>query len=210
MRWTSIRCRPSDTISENYRVPDGYSAPTPDSASSSLGTAGSYLERLSPGIYREAVNSDMFTSDAKGIRTWKGKEIKNERAISIITSQIREFDEKYNDLDVRQVFEMKVAKSSARSIISVYNVGEAPDSETSCVQKSLPKTSRKGCSKTIKALESIATVNGASAKAERVVEIVSRILVRVSGPGSTYCPNKGDEHTANSIFFFGYHIMGFH
>ena len=201
MRWTSIRCRPSDLKSENYAVPRGYAPPTPDNASSSLSTAGSYLERLSPGIYREAVNSDMFANDAKAIRTWKGKEIKDERILRSITDHVRDFDDRYKELDVRQVFEMKFAKSSARSIISVDNIGETKESMTSCIQNSLPKVSKKGCSKTIKALENIATLNGAPSKAERVVEIVSRILVRVSGPGSTFCINKGDEHTTNSIYF---------
>lgn len=188
MRWTSIRCRPSDLVSEHYAVPVGYGSPTPDRVTSSLAIAGDYLEKLSPGIYREALNSDIFTNDAIGIRTWKGKEIVDKAILDMITSQVRSFDERYRELDVRQVFEMKVAKSSSRSIISLDQVEPKPKNNKS----------KKG----VKVLENIAGTNKVRGKTDRVIEIVSRILVRVSGPGSTYCINKGDEHTTNSIYFW--------
>lgn len=91
MRWTSIRCRPSDEATGGYLIPPGYSSPTPDRATGALQAAGSHLERLSPGIYREAINSELFTNDALGLKSWKGKEILDEKTLKLITEQVRSF-----------------------------------------------------------------------------------------------------------------------
>ncbi|CAM9104238.1 unnamed protein product, partial [Sphacelaria rigidula] len=173
MRWTSIRCRPSDEPVAGYFIPRGYSSPTPDRATGPLQVAGTYLERLSPGIYREAINSDMFLNDAIGIRSWKGREILDPRTLQLITQHVRSFHSEHKELDVRQVFEVKVARSSTRS---------------------------KG--KLNKALNNIVMANGVTSATDRVIELFSRVQVRVSGPGSRYCTNKGDEHTSNSVYFW--------
>lgn len=198
VRWTSIRCRPSDTISEHYAIPNGYGSPTSDRATSSLAKAGSHLERLSPGIYRDAINSDMYTNDAIGIRTWKGDEITDVHVIELITKQVRAFDTRYKDLDVRQVFNMKVAKTSTKSVMSVDEVGK----NNSAIEKSLPKVRNKSNASTVKALGNMLKSNRVQTVADMVIHIMSRILVRVSGPSSTYCINKGDEHTTNSVYFW--------
>lgn len=192
MRWTSIRCRPSDEATEGFVVPPGYSSPTPDTATSSLQVAGSFLEKLSPGIYREAVNADMFTNDALGIKTWKGNEIVDPKILEMILREVRSFRSQYSELDVKQVFEMKVAKSYQKSVISTVS----PD-----VQKSLP-SNKKGGGKVTKLLTKIAMTNKVASTTDRVLEVFPRVLVRVAGPGSTYCTNKGDTHTTNSVFFW--------
>lgn len=202
MRWTSIRCRPSDTVTEGYTIPPGYATPPTDRATSSLATAGEHLERLSPGIYREAVNADMFANDVVGIRTWKGKEITDDKVLGFILKEVRSFNPHYEELEVRQVFEMQVAKSSARSSMGLDMGAFQLNSDTSAVEKSLPASTKKAKKTGFKALENICAVNNTAPTTERVIEIVSRVLVRVSGPGSTYCINKGDEHTTNSIFFW--------
>ena len=185
MRWTSIRCRPSDEATDGFVVPKGYSSPTPDRATSSLQVAGSFLEKLSPGIYREAVNADMFTNDALGIKTWKGNEIVDPKVLEMITREVRSFRPQYAELEVKQVFEMKVAKSYQRSVIS-----------------DQPTTSNKKGGKAAKVFTKIAVANKVTSTTDRVLEVFSRVLVRVAGSGSTYCTNKGDTHTTNSVFFW--------
>ena len=203
MRWTSIRCRPSDEATEGYFTPRGYPSPTPDRATGSLQVAGAYLERLSPGIYREAVNAEMFTNDALGIKTWKGNEIVDPLTLDLINREVRAFSPHYNELDVRQVFEVKVAKSYQKSVISAdTKTNNTTKVQASAVQKSLPTPKpAKGGSAT-KMLTKIAIANKVASATDRVLEVFSRVQVRVTGPGSTYCTNKGDEHTTNSVYFW--------
>ena len=205
MRWTSIRCRPSDEATGGYLIPHGYSSPVRDRATGSLQVAGSHLERLSPGIYREAINSEMFTNDALGLRLWKGKEILDEKTLQLITEQVRSFHSEYKGLDVRQVFEVRVTKTYTKSAMSTDT--ERQDhvkSKTSAVHQSLSQCSSKPKKKgsTSKALANIVMANGVTSATDRVLEMFSRVQVRVSGPGSRYCTNKGGEHTSNSVFFW--------
>lgn len=203
MRWTSIRCRPSDKETDGYCIPAGYPSPTPDRATGSLQLAGSYLEKLSAGIYREAVNAEMFTSDALGIKTWKGNEITNPETIDLITKQVRSFSSEYQELDVRQVFEVKVAKAYQKSVICSDKSTVTSSDITSAVQKSLPtvssKSSKKGGGQV---LTKIAKANKVGPTTDRVLEVFSRVQVRVSGTGSTFCTNKGSVHTTNSVYFW--------
>ena len=198
MRWTSIRCRPSDEATEGYFIPAGYPSPTPDRATTGLQVAGAYLERLSPGIYREAVNAEIFTSDALGIKTWKGNEIVDPATLELITKQVRAFSVEYKELDVAQVFEVKVAKSYQKSVIST----DTTNAQTSVVQNSLPTPKTKKGGGATKMLTNIAMANNVASATDRVLEVFSRVQVRVTGPGSTYCTNKRDEHTTNSVYFW--------
>lgn len=210
MRWTSIRCRPSDEATGGYLVPPGYSSPVRDRATGSLQAAGSYLERLSPGIYREAINSEMFTNDALGMKLWKGKEILDEQTLQLIAEQVRSFHTEYKELDVRQVFEVKVAKTYTKSVMSTDTKRQDHlKSKASAVHKALsqnsstkPSTKAKKGGSTTRALTNIVMANGVTSATDRVFEMFSRVQVRVSGPGATYCTNKGDEHTSNSVFFW--------
>ena len=185
MRWTSIRCRPSDEATEGFFVPPGYTSPIPDRATSSLQIAGLCLERLSTGIYRDLINSDMFANDALGIKAWKGNEIVNRAVLDLIKKEVRAFSPQYKELDVRQAFEVKVAKSYQKSVIST---DTAKSKKTSKVATKL--------------FTKIALANKVNSTTDRVLEVFSRVQVRVSGPGSTYCTNKRDEHTTNSVYFW--------
>lgn len=206
MRWTSIRCGSSDQSTEGYVVPRGYQPSIPDGATGCLQIAGGMLERLSPGIYREAVNSEMFLNDALGIRTWKGKEILDPQTLAQITKEVRSFDDRYKEVDVRQVFEVKVVKSYMKpSISSDTRSHVQATSQTSAVQKSLVKKKNvrtKHSSSATKAMTNIVMANKVASATDRVLEMFSRVQVRVSGIGSTYCTNKGDEHNSNSVFFW--------
>ena len=166
MRWTSIRCRPSDTATGPYVVPGIYKQCFEDrelhSASSVYLLGGEKIQDLSPGIYREAVNGEVYNSDAAAIRTWKGSEIKNKETLDLVRDQIRAFDEHYQNLQVRQAFNMNVSKNLAANVKN---------------------------KKTKKILDSMASKNNASK--ERAVLVDRRVFVRVSGPGCTFCLNKG-------------------
>lgn len=205
MRWTSIRCRPSDKATEGYYIPTGYPSPIPDKATGTLQVAGSFLEKLSPGIYREAINADMFTNDALGIKTWKGNEVTDEKTLELITREVRSFRKQYHELDVRQVFEVKVAKAYQKSVISSDKKScSKADSKTLAVEKSLSTSSKKQKvnGQSTKLLTKIAMANKVASSTDRVVEVFSRVQVRVSGSGSTFCTNKGDMHTTNSVYFW--------
>ncbi|ACH46873.1 unknown [Feldmannia species virus] len=184
MRWTSIRSRPSDRMTAGYTVPEGYTAPRTERPTNSLQILGAQLKSFSPGIYREAVNAEIFGSDAAGIKTWKGCEITAPKTLNLIAHEIRNYATVYQDLVVRQAFEMRVAKAVATSVVSSGSTRS--------------KRGRAGS----KALENMAVANKVPGRERRVLEVVARIFVRVAGTGSLYCMNKGAEHTSNSIFFW--------
>lgn len=192
MRWTSIRCRPFDKITEGYVVPRGYTPPRSERPTQSLQLAGTHLEKLSPGIYREAVNAELLGTDAAGIRTWKGSEITDTKIIKMIAHEIHAYSNVYKDLEIRQVFQMNVAKTMTTSIVS------SPTAYANSLT-SQPQKRRKGATR---ALENMAVANGVCAQTPKVVQITARVFVRVSGNGSNHCLNKGTEHTSNSIYFW--------
>ena len=210
MRWTSIRSRPSDKAAEGFVVPFGYASPTSERATASLQSAGEHLRQLSPGIYRDAINSEMLATDAIGIKTWKGDEILDKSILEMITYHVRNYQETYNELDVRQVFIMHVAKSFCPSILSRSNDrgGYSTNSQTSTttttttIAPAPAARNRSSARKGNKTLGNILVANKVSSTSDRVVQVTSRVLVRVSGKGSQYCLNKGGDHTSNSIYFW--------
>lgn len=101
---------------------------------------------------------------------------------------------------------MKVAKTYTKSVMSTDT--ERQDhvkSKASAVHKALSQpssTPKKRGGSTCKALTKIVMANGVTSATDRVFEMFSRVLVKVSGAGHTYCTNKGGEHTSNSVFFW--------
>lgn len=172
MRWTSIRC-PRDSCASEYRIPPGVPAAPMESSTNNMLSFGRSLQKISPGLYRQVVNSDMFGQDAESMSMWRGEEITDQTSKDLILGIIRSLDPKYEDIQVGHVFEM-LRKRGNKSVSSMANL-----------------------------FEKIAQNNNAVIKpTEKVVSIVKNMVVRVHGTGSTYCCNKGSEHTTNNVYFW--------
>lgn len=187
MRWTSIRCRNMDELTPGYAIPNGVPIAPPDCNTKSMVNFSQNLRQISEGLYREVVNSDMFENDARAIRYWKGNDVQDPELLDKIIKNIRELDRKYANLDVKSVTEMHVAKSSDNGHIIFNSAG---------------KTKKHRNKAAASVMQNLAEVNKVSMKKEKTIEIVKRFAVRVSGEGSTYCLNKGAEHTSNTCYFW--------
>lgn len=163
MRWTSIRARTHDQAMPSYCVPAGHIRPPQDTASSCLRAFGSSgLQWVSPGLYREMINSDVHAEDAKGLSRWKGEAITDKAAMDAITRCVRGMHDKYKNIIVKQAMEIKTGKKTPDN---KRTLASAPNNEN---------------------------VN---------MRVYTTVVVRVSGEGSKYCQNKGDEHASNSVYF---------
>ena len=175
MRWTSIRCT-KDALASDYRLPPGVPAAPMESSTNNMLSFGRSLQKISPGLYRQVVNSDMFGQDAESISMWRGEEVTDQITKSLILDIVRTVDPKYEDIQVGQVFEMLRKRSTTRN---------------------------KSGSSVSKLLEKMATTNNAVIKpTDKLVTIDKNMVVRVHGMGSTYCCNKGSEHTTNNVYFW--------
>jgi len=172
MRWTSIRY--IGVVLSDYVLPPGFPVAPMESPTSSIVNFGRNLQKLSPGLYREVVNSDMFGQDAEGIKMWKGDEITDSSVKDTILKLIRSLDQNYAQLEMGQVFIMNVAKSVAK----------------------IGNVATKGV------FDRMASTNNAMLKKDNLVTILKRVAIRVHGTGSTYCCNKGSEHNTNNVYFW--------
>lgn len=187
MRWTSIRCRNMDEITPGYAVPVGVPISPPDCNTKSMISYSQNLRKISEGLYREIVNSDMFENDARSIKVWKGNEVRDADLLKKIEKEIRSLCTNYENVDLKSVTEMNVAKSSDNGNIC-FNVAG--------------KTRKKGSKTSASVIENLSGNNKVQVKKEKVIQVVKRFAVRVSGEGSTFCLNKGAEHTSNTCYFW--------
>lgn len=175
MRWTSIRC-PRESCASDYLLPTGVPAAPMESSTNNMISFGRSLQKISPGLYRQVVNSDMFGQDAESMSMWRGEEMTDETTKGLILDIVRSVDPKYQDIQVGQVFEMLRKRATNRG---------------------------KSGSSVAKLFEKLAESNNAVIKpTEKLVTIEKNMVVRVHGMGSTYCCNKGSEHTTNSVYFW--------
>jgi len=172
MRWTTIRY--VGIVLSEYVLPTGFPVAPTESPTSSLINFGKNLKKLSPGLYREVVNSDMFGQDAESIKMWKGDEITDDAIKASMLALIRSVDANYRNLEIGQVFVMNVARSLAKKV----------------------NTTTKGV------FNRLANTNHATLKEEKLVKVMRRVAIRVHGTGSTYCCNKGSEHNTNNVYFW--------
>lgn len=191
MRWTSIRARPYDEITANYKVPAGHPAPTQDRTSACLSAFGSAgLEYVSPGLYREMLNSDVHVEDAKGQSRWRGSTIKDKTTMTLITEFIRGINSNYKNIVVREAMELKTGKQT-EDTSTIIKSGAA----AGMVVKKRP--SKAGG----QIMTKMAVAANTTIDKNIVLRVYTSIVVRVSGQGSKFCQNKGDEHTTNSVYF---------
>ena len=197
MRWTSIRCRPSDVVTGGYTLSqksqeqylrydrcDHFGLTVRSNAVmclDKLGGAANAL-KLSPAIYREAVNGHIMGRDAEVIRTWKGDEITDRSVLDTIQREVRTIHKNYGQVVVRQAFHMVVAKSMTVDVIN---------------------TSKKRRKVSANIVTSIAIANRVNTdEKQSITKNNIRVVARVSGPGASFCMNKNDEHGSNTIYFW--------
>lgn len=190
MRWTSIRARPSDETTPGYEVPEGHLKLTQDGASACLeafGVAG--LERVPLGLHYEVINSDVHLADVEGCRNWMGDTITEEATLALITECIRSFDPKYASLFVK---EASLFVKEAIETKKPEKIKEGSRGSTAIM-----RSSSKASAKMISRIRN----NNIAVGEKKVTWRDITTVIRVGGEGSTYCQNKGEEHSRNSVYF---------
>lgn len=191
MRWTSIRARQCDNISTNYAVPPGHIAPTPLGTSECLGTFGSAaLEWVSPGLYREIINSDVHAADVKAHGRWRGSVIKDKGVLDTIAECVRGMHDCYTNIIIKEAMELKTGKKADESKKTITKGAAAGMT----FNKSRSKAGEH-------ILSNIMAVNNTTLNKDVMIRVYTSFVVRVTGQGSKFCQNKGDEHTSNSVYF---------
>lgn len=191
MRWTSIRVRTSDQVTPGYAVPTGHVRPPQDSASACLSAFGlSGLEWVSPGLYRELINSDVHAQDAKGLSRWKGPPVKDKETLSLIQTFVRGMHKSYTNIVVKEVVEIKTGKPTLDSTCIITS---GPTARMPIKQRSSKKTQDM--------LTNVAVSNNTTVSKDVTMRVYTTYVVRVGGEGSRFCLNKGSEHTSNSVYF---------
>ncbi|CAM9101121.1 unnamed protein product [Ectocarpus sp. 12 AP-2014] len=117
------------------------------------------------------VSNDMFLSDAQTMRLWKGPRVEDERRLSVIE---------------------KFLRGNVCTAYASVQIRKVCESQLKVVVKS------NGGSKMMNAL--VGAHSGTTPPSPEV-NVSNRYLVNVAGVGSTYCMNKGAEHTSNSVYF---------
>ncbi|CAM9767770.1 unnamed protein product, partial [Ectocarpus sp. 12 AP-2014] len=184
MRWTSILARLGDETTSGYEVPEGHLKPTQDSASACLeafGVAG--LERVPLSPHYEMINSDVHLADVQGCRNWKGDTITEEATLALITECVRSFDSKCANLFVKEAIETKKREK----------IKEGARASTAIMRSSSKATA--------KMMSRIRADNTAVGKKKVTWREITTVMISVGGEGASYCQNRADEHSRNSVYF---------
>lgn len=191
MRWTSIRARTHDEVTPDYSVPAGHLLPPAESASACLTAFGSSgLEWVSPGLYREMLNADVHLEDAKGLSRWRGRCVQDKETVTLIQNFVRGMHYNYKNIVVKEAVEIKTGKHTSDT---VHRITSGP--AAGMIVKGKP-------SKPVKNMLTKAThSNNTTLDNSATMRVYTTFVVRVSGEGSKFCQNKGDEHTSNSVYF---------
>lgn len=175
MRYTSIRCQGGDVVTPGFKRPNGVPACPDETNSANLRNLDkSKISRMGTSAMMEVLSEGVFKNDEDGVFAWTGPQVFDEDKIEAIQTFIRGLSSgPYSRLQVKTVFEHTIKKkeSAGRSSAGTNTI------------------------------LSIIKSNNGDQVADTSISIESSLLVRVAGDGSTYCANKGGEHTSNSIYF---------
>jgi len=144
VKWTCIRCKQDEVVSQ-YSIPKGTAMAPIEVRGSNFAKIEKKLIKLSPGIYRESVNSDIFASDMEGIQSWTGVEIVDPEILSLIKVEIRKMDLKYKDISIKNVFQVNNVEGKRSSkknnngkiltVRNTYTIRVMGDGSTYCRNK---------------------------------------------------------------------------
>ncbi|CAM9209470.1 unnamed protein product, partial [Pylaiella littoralis] len=175
IKYTSIRCSEGRPETPGFVIPKGVpAAPTEENGANLRTFSSQKLSHLGSDMRAFTVNNDMYLSDAERMRLWKGPRVEDPTRLSTIETFIRErVCGAYSSVQIRKVCESQLSKKVAR-------------------------TQSRGS----KMLGSIAGAHSGTMPAPPEVTVKqNRYLINVAGVGSTFCMNKGAEHTSNSVYF---------
>lgn len=174
MKYTSIRCQKGEHETTGYAIPKGVpKAPTEDNGANMRSFSSKKLVHLGSDMHAFTVNNDIYLSDAQTMHLWKGPPVQDEERLSVIEKFIRgSVCEAYSAVQIRKVCESQLTKR--------------------ITQRS------SGGSKLI---NSLVGAHSGTTPSSPTFTVSNRYLVNIAGVGSTYCMNKGDEHTSNSVYF---------
>lgn len=174
MKYTSIRCQDGEQATAGFVMPKGVPmAPTENNGANMRSFSGKKLEHLGSDMHAFAVNNDIYLSDAQVMHLWKGPRVEDERRLSVIEKFIRgKICEEYSAVQIRKVCESQLIRNVS------------------------PKASVAS-----KMISSMVSAHTGTTPPSPSVSVSNRYLVNVAGVGSTFCMNKGAEHTSNSVYF---------
>lgn len=175
MKYTSIRCQNDEEVTPGFKKPPGVPFCPDESNSANLrNLERSKIDKMDLTARMELMSEGVFKSDEDCVFTWKGSQIFDVEKIGMIEKYIRGLSSgPYSNIQVKTVFEHNIARK---------------------------ETAGKNTSGT-KAIKAIIKSNNGDQQDDSEYHFEKSLLVRVAGEGSTYCANKGGEHTSNSIYF---------
>lgn len=174
MKYTSIRCQQGEAATTGFSVPKGVpKPPTEENGANMRNFSSKKLIHLGRDMHAFTVNNDMYLSDAQTMYTWKGPRVEDEKRLSVIEKFLRgSICTAYSSVQVRKVFE-------------------------STISKTVPPKSNTGN----KMINSMIGAHSGTFPPSPPRVSSNRYLVNIAGVGSTFCMNKGSEHTSNSVYF---------
>lgn len=174
MKYTSIRCQQGESETPGYAIPKGVPrAPTEQNGANMRSFSTEKLTHLGRDMRAFTVNNDIYLSDAKTLMLWTGPRVEDHLRLEVIEKFIRQnICDAYSNVQIRKVCESKLIKK----ITSRSNGGT-------------------------KMINSMVSAHSGTMPVSPDVSVTNRYLVNVAGVGSTYCMNKGAEHTSNSVYF---------
>lgn len=175
MKYTSIRCQEDEEMTPGFKKPDGAPLCPDESNSANLrNLERSKIAKLGVAARMELMSEGVFKSDQECVLAWKGDQVFDTDKIEIIEKYIQSLGTgPYSNIQVKTVFEHSIEKK------------EMTGKNTSGT----------------KAIKAIIKSNNGDQEEDVTYSVEKSLLVRVAGDGSTYCANKGGEHTSNSIYF---------
>ncbi|CAN0423814.1 unnamed protein product [Ectocarpus sp. 8 AP-2014] len=173
MKYTSIRCQEDEKETRGFTIPKGVPrAPTEENGANMRTFSSKSLTHLGSDMRAFTVNNDMYLSDAQTMRLWKGPRVEDARRLSVIESFLRKnVCSAYSSVQIR-----KVSESTLKKVAQKPNGGN-------------------------KMMNALIRAHAGTTPPSPDVAVSNRYLVNVAGVGSTFCMNKGSEHTSNSVYF---------
>lgn len=174
MKYTSIRCQEGESATAGFKIPRGVpKPPTEDNGANMRTFSSKKLLHLGGDMHAFTVNNDIYLSDAQTMHMWKGPRVEDEKRLATIEKFIREnICNVYSQVHIRKVFESQITRK-------------------------VPPKSSSG----MKMINSMVGAHSGTQPPQPSTIKSNRYLVNIAGVGSTYCMNKGSEHTSNSVYF---------
>lgn len=175
MKYTSIRCQKDEEVTPGFKKPAGVPFCPDESNSANLrNLERSKIAKMGVAARMELMSEGVFKSDQECVFAWKGDQVLDTNTIRTIEKYIQSLGTgPYANIQVKDVFEHRIEK---KEIIGKNTSGS-------------------------KAIKAIIKSNNGDQQEDVKYSVEKSLLVRVAGDGSTYCSNKGGEHTSNSIYF---------